>query len=210
MNAPHSPPPRRWPVLLAGAVVLAIVLAILWVSAEVRRVKQFQQFDYRSPSAVDDALAPYRQALTGGDPVSGRNVFFNKPEASCSRCHRVGGQGGDNGPVLDGVGSRQTREFLLESLVVPNAQISEGYASVVVVLQSGVGISGVLRDETETNLVIHTPDGPVTVGKADVARRLPGLSPMPDGFGNLISAADLRDLVAFLTSLTNGPAATGD
>ena len=33
-------------------------------------------------------------------------------------------EGGMVGPVLDGVGSRQTREYLLESIVFPNAKIA--------------------------------------------------------------------------------------
>lgn len=206
-DAPESHPvPRRlWPLWLLGAVIVAVVLAFVWVRAEVKRVRDFQRFDYR-PATVqtNDTLAGYREALSGGDAVRGRKIFFEKPEASCGRCHRVGGQGGDNGPVLDGIGSRQTREFILESMVDPNIHIPEGYTSVVVVLKSGSGISGVLRSEAESNLVIHTPDdGPVTVSKANIMRRVAAASPMPADFPTLISKAELGDLVAFLGSLTN-------
>lgn len=205
---PDPDSPRRWPFILLAAVIAAVFLAVLWVSAEVRRVKRYQQFNYQpAPPATNDVLAGFRDALTGGDPVAGRKVFFEKPEASCGRCHRVGGQGGENGPALDGVASRQSPAFILESLVAPNAQITDGYASVVVVLKSGSGISGVLRSETAMNLVIHTPDdGPVTVDKADIIRRASAVSPMPADFATLIPKADLRDLMAFLLSLTtNAP-----
>lgn len=202
---PNPTPRRLWPWLLLAAVMVAAVLAVVWVSVEVRRVKRFQRFDYQPHAATtNDPLAGFREALTGGDASAGRKIFFEKPEASCGRCHRVGGQGGDNGPALDGIASRQTREFILESMVNPNAHIPEGYASVVVVLKSGSGISGVLRSETESNLVIHTPDdGPVTVSKANIMRRVPAVSPMPADFATLISKAELADLVAFLGSLTN-------
>jgi quinoprotein glucose dehydrogenase len=199
-------PKPRWPPFLLGAVVLAIVLAVLWVSAEVRRVRQFQQFDYRPTVKTNDPLAGFRAALTGGDAATGRSVFFNKPDASCARCHRVADQGGDNGPALDGIGSRLTREQLLESLIQPNASISKGYESVIVVRTNGIGVAGVLRSETEVQLVIHTPDdGEITVNKAELTRRVAGPSPMPDNFATLVTTNDLRDLVAFLATLTNAP-----
>jgi putative heme-binding domain-containing protein len=205
--ADSNPSPKpRWPLFLLGAVVLAIVLAVLWVSVEARRVRQFRKFDYRPKVETNDPLAGFRTALTGGDVTVGRGIFFNKPEASCARCHRVGGQGGDNGPALDNVGSRLAREQLLESLVQPNASILKDYESVIVVQTNGTGVAGVLRRETETQLVIHTPDdGEVTVNKAEVVRRVAGPSPMPDNFATLVTTNDLRDLVAFLATLTNAP-----
>lgn len=233
---PDPNPRRLWPWFVLAALVVAAVLAFLWVSAEVRRVKGMQRFDYRptappatapnpatntSPATLPTAVAPvvvtnqliagYLDALSGGDVAKGQNIFFNKPEASCGKCHRVGTQGGDNGPVLDGIGSRQTPELILESMVAPNAVITKGYETVIVRLKNGSGQSGVLRQETATNLVIHTPDdGPVTVNKGDVAERFAGISPMPADFPTLITRQDMRDLMAFLTSLTtNAPAERG-
>jgi len=193
---------------LLAAVVAAVVLAILWLSVEVKRVKQFQRFDYRPHNTTNDSLASFRDALTGGNPDAGRQVFFNKPEASCGRCHRIGDQGGDNGPALDDIGLRLPREQLLESLVNPNASIAKGYETVIVVLTNGTGLSGVLRSENETVLTLHTPDvGERTVTKAEIVRRAAGVSPMPDNFATLVGREELRDLVAFLATLTNAPAA---
>jgi quinoprotein glucose dehydrogenase len=213
-DEPNTPPSLRrlLPWLALAVFLAAAVLAVLWVSAEAKRVQRFQQFPIISTNAAaparPDLLAGFREALNGGDPVAGRNLFFNKPEASCGKCHRVGGQGGDNGPALDGIGSRQTREFILESMVAPNAHISEGYASIVVRLRNGSGVAGVLRQESPNQLVIHTPDdGLINVPKADVLERSPGMSPMPADFPKLISPAELRDLVAFLATLTTNAAA---
>ena len=224
---------RIWPWFVLAGVVLAAVLAVLWVSAEVRRVRSIERFDYRLPAkpvpapspltnpvpvlitnvvvpavSTNTLIAGFLDALTGGDAAAGRKIFFNKPEASCSKCHRVGSEGGDNGPALDGIASKQSRELILESMVAPNAVIAKGFETVIVRLKNGSGLSGVLRQETEINLVIHTPDdGPVTVSKSDVAERFVGISPMPAGFPTLISKQDMRDLMAFLTSLTtNAPA----
>ena len=205
---PNPEPPRlRWPKFLLAAVVAGVLLAILWVSVEVKRVQQFQKFDYRPNSNQHNVAPTFDAEMSGGDPVTGRDIFFNKPEASCGRCHRVGNQGGDNGPALDDIGTRLSREQLLESMVKPNASIAKGYETVVVVLTNGLGLSGVLRAEDESSLTLHTPDdGERTVAKADIVRRAQGVSPMPDNFATLVRAEDLGHLVAFLATLTNAPA----
>jgi putative heme-binding domain-containing protein len=213
---PTTNPRLLWPWFALAGVVVAAVLAFLWVGAEVRRVRSLERFDYRvppdqapasAPATTNALVAPFAEALAGGDAAAGKNIFFNKPEASCGKCHRVGGQGGDNGPALDGIGSRATREFILESMVAPNATVTKGYESIILRLKNGSGLAGVLRQESETNLVVHTPDdGPITVLKKEVLERSPGQSPMPVDFPTLIPIAELRDLAAFVSSLTtNAP-----
>jgi len=48
----HSPPPRRytWPWFVLAAFLLGVVLAIFWMSAEVKRTRERRQADpFRSP-----------------------------------------------------------------------------------------------------------------------------------------------------------------
>jgi hypothetical protein len=46
-----TPPPRhRWPWFLLGAVVLAIVLAVLWMTREIERTRRLREFNAPSPS----------------------------------------------------------------------------------------------------------------------------------------------------------------
>jgi hypothetical protein len=43
----QSPKPRYlWPWFLLAGVVLGIVLAVLWLTAEVRRLKERRQYDF--------------------------------------------------------------------------------------------------------------------------------------------------------------------
>ena len=51
-NEPESNTTTRriWPWFALVGVVFAAVLAFLWVSAEVRRVKSIERFDYRPPA----------------------------------------------------------------------------------------------------------------------------------------------------------------
>jgi len=62
-----------------------------------------------------------------GDAMRGRTVFHEHPIASCIRCHKIGGEGGDVGPMLDGLASRKEAAYIRESVIDPNAAMAEGY-----------------------------------------------------------------------------------
>ena len=81
---------------------------------------------YEAAKPKGDELAPYREALVGGDADNGRRIFFYKQETSCLRCHKVNGEGGEVGPEMKGIGTRQKREYLLESIVDPNKADRQG------------------------------------------------------------------------------------
>jgi quinoprotein glucose dehydrogenase len=100
------------------------------------------------------------------------------------------------------VASQKDRHYLLESVILPNKQIAQGFDSVTVVLKDGDVQAGVLKSETPTELVLNSADhGAVTLKKADIQSRRAALSPMPEGLGQILSKEDLRNLVEFLSSL---------
>ena len=156
--------------------------------------------DWKLPK---DALSPYREALFGGDAGRGRALFYEHAAVACTRCHQIGtDSGGNAGPKLDGLASRATREHLLESIVLPNAQIATGYESTLVTTRSGGLFAGVVRQETDAALTLLTPDeGEVTLDKKDLRTRNRGPSGMPEGFGEVLTRFELRDLVEFLGTL---------
>lgn len=162
---------------------------------------------FESLRSRNSPLAAYRESLRGGDVVAGRKVFYGKIEAACPRCHKIAGDGGDVGPELSGIGSRQTREYILESIVEPNRQIARGYETVVVVLKNGKTFSGILRAEDKQQLQLVSPEGQlIVVAKDDIDERLRGKSAMPDDLMKFLSKSDLRNLVEFLASLKQPPA----
>ncbi|MEY2427933.1 MAG: quinoprotein glucose dehydrogenase [Verrucomicrobiota bacterium] len=156
---------------------------------------------YQSSLPKDDPLAEYRPCLFGGSAAKGKNIFFERPEASCVRCHKVDGKGADVGPDLSHVGAQKDREYLLESIVLPNKQIAQGFDSVMVTLKNDESYAGVLKSETPTELVLNLPQtGLLVLKKSDIQSRKKALSPMPEGIGNILSKQDLRNLVEFLSS----------
>lgn len=215
-NANPAKPRYRWPRFVLAALVLGAVLVVVWMSVAVRQIRERRESNpwsmpgSRIENSVRDTNtqssnflpAGFRDALAGGGASAGRKIFFEKPEASCSKCHKIAGQGGDTGPALDGVGARRSREFILEAILYPNLHATTNYETVIVLLKNGTGRSGILKSEDATNLVVKTPeDGVVTISKSDIQVRQKGLSPMPEGLGQILSRNDLRDLVEYVQSL---------
>jgi quinoprotein glucose dehydrogenase len=158
--------------------------------------------DYKARKKKEGGVAPYEEALYGGNAELGKKVFFDRPEAQCVRCHKINGTGGDVGPELSHVSAQKPREYLLESIIMPNKQIAPGYESVTVTLNNDETYAGVLKSETATELVINsTETGVLKLKKSDIKARRTGLSPMPEGLAQILTRADLRNLVEFLGSL---------
>jgi quinoprotein glucose dehydrogenase len=157
---------------------------------------------YLASLPKEEPLAPYRDLLRGGNAATGRKIFLEKPEANCGKCHRIAETGPEIGPPLNGIGAKQSREEILESILFPNAKITKGYESVILLLKNGSAVCGVLRRETPTELTVDSAEDGVTIVKtADVQSRRAAMSPMPEGLWAVLSRRDLRDLVEFLATL---------
>lgn len=149
-----------------------------------------------------DHLSRYRESLAGGDAARGRDIFLNSAAVYCQRCHKLDGQGGEVGPVLNGIGKEKTRDYLLEAIVAPNKQIAKGYESVLLTLLDGRTVTGVLKSKSKKEYVIGTPEGKiVTVPAGDVDSERPDKSAMPDDLIKKMTKKELRDVVEFLSSL---------
>jgi quinoprotein glucose dehydrogenase len=187
--------------LLAGRLPAALRLDVLEAAGSKAGLKE-KVAAYQSTWKKDDDLAGYREAMEGGDADNGRRIFLEKSEVSCQKCHKVKGQGGEVGPILDTVGGHKTREYLLESLVLPNKQIAPGFAQVVLLLKSEAVESGRIEVETENEVALILADGTrKKIPKKDIQARKVGLSPMPEDLVKKLSRREIRDLVEFLASL---------
>ncbi len=187
--------------LLAGKCPTELQLELLEAAAKrseegvkARLAKVQESFAQAEP------LSAYKFALAGGNATEGRRVFMEKPEASCIRCHKVNNDGAEVGPNLTGLGKRQNREYLLESLVDPNAKIAAGFETVLVTLKDGSLHAGILKSETEAELLLMQPTGvPEKLQKGQIKSRERGPSGMP-ALAPILAKKDLRDLVEYLSS----------
>ena len=150
----------------------------------------------------EDPLGNYRECLLGGNVEHGEKVFFKNKKVTCVRCHMVNERGGSVGPNLSKVGREKTAEYLLESIVLPSAKISPGYSTVQFLMATGRVQSGVIKKEEADHFVIQNADGDLlTLHKDDVDEMQAGLSGMPADLVKQLSKREVRDLVAYLSSL---------
>ena len=154
-----------------------------------------------------DPLASWRVCMDGGDAQQGRHLFFDNEATRCTRCHTVGGSGGNAGPVLDGVGKRRSPDYLLQALVEPSAVICEGFASTVLQLHNGDTVAGLITKEQDGVVEVMDVDGNTQKVPQDRIRSRSGstTSAMPKMAGTL-DRRQLRDVIAFLRSLQQEPA----
>ena len=158
--------------------------------------------DYEEKLASSNPLELYRDALQGGDAKRGREIFFTKTELSCVRCHQVGSQGGEVGPVLTEIGKAKDRKYLLEAIAYPDAKIAENFETIILLTEDDEVLTGILKKETDTEIQLIDADGKILKVDPDIilARRK-GKSSMPADLIKSMSRDELRDLVAYLASL---------
>lgn len=162
-------------------------------------------------AASGDALAPYRSALGQGNAWRGYGVFYNHPVLACIRCHAVNGEGGQAGPDLTLIGAQKSPDYLLESIVEPNAQIAQGFNLVTLKLKDGSYESGSLMSESAKEIVLKRADGSeAKLDASTVVERQAAPSSMPDIYKQTLSRAELRDLMTFLRALSAAQPRAGE
>ncbi len=160
---------------------------------------------YRNGLDKTDLLAPYAIALEGGDAERGKVLFESHVAAQCMRCHKAGesnAPGGEAGPNLWGIGTRQPRAYILESLINPSARIAEGFELTTVTLKDGTVVAGTVLSDSAVDLVIGEFTGSKKyILKQEIKNRAAvQVSAMPP-VGTLLQPRELRDLVEFLATL---------
>ena len=141
-------------------------------------------------------LKKYRPALgLKGDGGRGRAIF----EKICATCHKLGGLGRETGPNLAAL-SNKTGEFLLQSIIDPNAAVEARFGLYAAVSRDGRVFSGMVTSETGTQLSLVGADGK----KMDILRgelvefKSMGVSFMPNGLERELSPGDFADLIRFI------------
>ena len=122
----------------------------------------------------------------------------------CIRCHRLGGEGGDTGPVLDGLGARYTAAEVARAILEPDHEIPETWKQVQVELVDGTRVVGQLLEENpEGHIRIRpspwAPDYAATINTDQiVSRGLSERSSMPAGLVNGMNPGELAALLRLL------------
>ncbi|MBI5772059.1 MAG: c-type cytochrome [Verrucomicrobia bacterium] len=150
-------------------------------------------------AAEMQALA--QQALAKGDAARGERLY-RRAELACVACHAIGGAGGKVGPDLTSIGASAPTDYLVESLLYPNAKVKEGFHSVVLSTKDGRDLSGMIVSETASLITLRdATNQEISVPAANVARRTSVGSLMPAGLVDNLLPDERLDLVKFLAQL---------
>lgn len=154
---------------------------------------------WRLAAFVRNLNAPAYDQPLPGDVDAGRELFFGK--GGCTKCHMIRGQGGLLGPDLSDAGSWGKQVSLREAIVDANKRISEGFAPVVVKRKDGHEISGVAKNFDNYSMQVLDTNGNLhLLPKAELASVVfRAKSWMPDDYQERLSAAEIDNLVSFLS-----------
>jgi hypothetical protein len=156
------------------------------------------------PTPRPDTLQSWQSALaTGGDPASGRRVFFSQ-QTGCAQCHTIHNRGGRIGPDLSNIAQSRDRNQLVHAILKPSDEYSIDYQAWFIRTKdrdTHLGLQLDLKDKGDIEL--FTLDAKTTRFRARDIAGYGALkqSIMPDGLDSAMTVTDLRDLIAFLSSL---------
>jgi putative heme-binding domain-containing protein len=156
------------------------------------------------PAARGNAPLPPPGALLAreADAERGRKLFSLTTGPRCNSCHTIG-QGKKVGPDLATIGGKLGKQALLDSILNPSAGIAPEYYQWVLETRSQGMVIGILAEDTPERVVVRTEnDEEIRLRPSEiVSRRRSRMSMMPDDLVNQMTAQELVDLLAYLTTL---------
>ncbi len=148
--------------------------------------------------ALDEKFAKFRAlAEKNGDLAKGKAIA-----AMCTACHQVGGQGGQIGPNLSGVGA-MGMEAILRNVLTPNAAMEAGYRVCQIQLKDGSVKEGFMAQQDEAAIILRTPGSEdQRIPHRDIRRtKFLKRSMMPEGLIDALPAEMVTDLFSYLKTL---------
>ena len=138
-----------------------------------------------------------------GNVQSGRKIFRDNQSLRCLECHLLGDKGNEVGPSLKGIGGRNTKEEILQSLLEPSEKIAPEFAAKMIETSEGDIYSGFVVEESPTNIRFRAlNEGTIDLPKDSILSiETQSLSLMPQFLLQDLTPQQAADLLAFLTSL---------
>lgn len=136
-----------------------------------------------------------------------RGEAFFKQVAGCAKCHSLTQQKNSFGPQLSDIGLRAEPRHILQSIVDPDAHITEGFSQLILETKEGKVHSGVLIEESGLALVLGLPTAERLVIPRDQieSRTTTKKSAMPS-FDRSLTPSQVADITAFLMTQKAKPA----
>lgn len=133
-----------------------------------------------------------------GDPAIGKKLFVQQ---GCVACHSIEKGEPLKGPFMGQIGSIMTRQQIAESILKPNASISQGFATVLVTTKDGKSVMGFVTGESAEKITLRDITGAsYNIKVKDISsRKEMETSMMPPGLANALSYEEFASLISFLS-----------
>lgn len=155
----------------------------------------------RTDYTAAEVKAYVDEVLSKGDPVRGEQVYRRK-DVTCMACHAIAGAGGQVGPDMTSIGASAQVDYLVESLLMPNKAVKEGYHALKVTTLDNRVVVGVKTREADGKLFLRTSeDKEIGISEKNIDEKVASRSLMPDGLADQLTRQELVDLVRFLSEL---------
>ena len=157
--------------------------------------------NYNNYINKQSVMKRYDVAIKGGNAEKGKGIFFSHAQAQCSKCHALKQIDKQIGPSLEGIAKRHSREFLLQSIVDPQAEITLGYGIVTAKLNDNRIVSGTLLNKDKNRITIKLPNNSLEYfATSEIKSLSKPVGTMPD-LKAILNLRQVRDLVAYLATL---------
>ena len=159
-------------------------------------------------SSIKEVVA-YLRVLQGkrqsvrlpGDPDRGHDLFFGK--GRCGECHLANGKGGFIASDLTTWGQGRASAEIRSAILQPGSDSDRRTKIVSIMTRDGQELSGIIRAEDNFSIDLQTISGQfVLVQRTDLATLKYNSDPlMPRDYGNVLTPAELNDLISYLMTI---------
>ena len=190
--------------LIDGRIAPEIQLEVIEEATAIARDYpeiRMQMDNYNNYINKQSVMKRYDVAIKGGNAEKGKDIFFTHAQAQCSKCHALKQIAKQIGPSLEGIAKRHSREFLLQSIVEPQAEITLGYGIVTAKLNDNRIVSGTLLNKDKKRITIKLPNNSLEyLATSEIKSLSKPVGTMPD-LKAILNLRQVRDLVAYLATL---------
>jgi putative heme-binding domain-containing protein len=153
------------------------------------------------PPTADEVRKLAAEVQARGDAARGEHVF-RRADLGCMKCHALNKAGGHVGPDLGPIGGSSPIDYIITSILDPNASIKEEYLTKVISTNSGQFLTGIVVERGKDQVVLKDATGKlVRVPTADIEEETAGKSLMPEGITRILTHGELLDLIRFVSEL---------
>ena len=154
-----------------------------------------------APPTDDEIKKLMDEVAATGNEARGELVFRSEAN-SCLKCHALRGAGGQVGPELSDVGGVSPVDYLIRSVMAPEAAVKEQYLMMTALTTDGRIVQGIVVDQDDQGVKLKDAEGKeFALTAAEIEEKKIGGSLMPQGLPKLMTHQEFVDLIRFLSEL---------